>query len=400
MLHSLKYYLGSKHTHSFHIFSSAGNIPVEKWNAILNNGDVFLSLEYLKALETTLNTTVCFYYAIVYDKNQKPEAIAVFQIAPFLFLNKSQPKAITSNLVKDSKGRFSSIIMVCGNVFAAGEHGFLTSKGIDPETTMLVLRNCSKEVRIKYDALYPEKRISGTLFKEFFPQTKCATDFLKEKGFLDFEIDVNMILPISSEWKTIEDYFDDVKAKYRTKAKSVFKKSKELEIKSCSPTEILAYKNEINVLFNNVISSSDYMFGVMTADCFAVLKENLKEKFSFTALFYKNQIIGFSTAFLNGNVLEANYVGFDYDLNVSKGIYQRLLYDYISQAIENKVLQIHLGRTSELLKSSLGAVPVPMVLYAKHSSKLKNFIMAGVLKKLSASPYELRKPFKAKYYNK
>ena len=126
----------------------------------------------------------------------------------------------------------------------------------------------------------------------------------------------------------------------------------------------------------------------------------MKEKFSFTALFYENQIIGFSTAFLNGSVLEANYVGFDYNLNVSKGIYQRLLYDYVSQAIHNKVMQLQLGRTSELLKSSLGAIPAPMVLYAKHRSKLKNFIMAGVLKTVSASPYELRKPFKSEYYNK
>lgn len=383
--------------HFIQVFSSTKDLPFLDWVSVLNDRDVFLSPQYLQSLYSTLNKSISFYYAIAYNENKQADLITVFQVLPFVFLKKNQPQTIVSNLKRDKAGRYSSLILVCGNVFAAGEHGFLTSERIDKKSTMHLLKKCTSMVIEKHEKEHSDKNISGILFKEFF-QLDTTKSILEKKGFHSFEIDVNMVLPISKNWKSMDDYLASFKAKYRTKANSVFKKSEGLEIRNLTAIEITTYKKDITVLFDNVLSKSPYRFGRMTTECFVSLKENLKEKFCFKAIFDNNQMVGFSSSFLNGTVLEANYVGFDYEANTYKSVYQCLLYDYVLQAITSEVEQLEFGRTSELLKSSLGAVPIPMFLYAKHQSKLKNFVLGNVLKKVSASPYEIRKPFKAEHY--
>ena len=52
-------------------------------------------------------------------------------------------------------------------------------------------------------------------------------------------------------------------------------------------------------------------------------------------------------------------------------------------------------RTAEEIKSSLGAEPVDMKLYAKHKNSVSNKLIKPFLESISPSEFELRKPFKA-----
>ena len=113
----------------------------------------------------------------------------------------------------------------------------------------------------------------------------------------------------------------------------------------------------------------------MNAVGFALLKRHLGSQFIFRAVLLEDKLVGFSTSFINQTALEANFVGIDYDQNIKYAIYQRLLYDYVSLAIDNSLEVLNYGRTSELLKSSLGAVAIPMKLYAKHTSKITHLLM-------------------------
>ena len=95
--------------------------------------------------------------------------------------------------------------------------------------------------------------------------------------------------------------------------------------------------------------------------------------------------------------MEANYVGMDYQFNQDLAVYQRLLYDYVEQGISKEVTELQFGRTSELLKSSLGAEPTNMTLFARHKATIPNIFMASMLRNVSPSEFELRKPFKSKF---
>ncbi|MGI9550126.1 MAG: hypothetical protein ACR2MT_02910 [Aurantibacter sp.] len=365
---------------------------------MVQDRNIYLSIPYLEALEKTMERDIDIFYAIVYNEAKEPLMIAVFQLVIFEYRKNDHPKAILKHFHNDAnkEGCFSMYILVCGNVFSDGENGFLWNSKISEEDAMLQVVDITK--RIKNDK-NTRKKLSVILFKEFWPQSVSYSDILKEHKFKDFMIDVNMVLPIHASWKSMEDYLFSMKTKFRTKAKSVFKKSRSLEIKSLSYEEIITYKDRIQELFDNVLERSDYIFGTIEPMTFAAFKKNLGITFSIRGLFYENKLVGFSTAFFHRGIMEANYVGIDYAYNLEYGVYQRLLYDYVDQAITNGSKELQLGRTSELIKSSLGARPINMKLYAKHKMALTNMLMSTILGFVSPSKFELRKPFKANFPN-
>ena len=67
------------------------------------------------------------------------------------------------------------------------------------------------------------------------------------------------------------------------------------------------------------------------------------------------------------------------------------------EAIKSRVTELQFGRTSELIKSAVGALPVDMTIYIKHKRSLSNLILKNVIQSVKPSPFELRKPFKANF---
>lgn len=379
-------------SHKFIFFESINEIPKSHWNGIVSKNHVYLSLNYLKSLEETLFETIRPIYLMVYNAERIPVLAAYFQITTFTYKKTSQQNLFIK-LFQDCRNEddsFSIKGLVCSNVFATGEHGFAYSDTISKETALAILAKTAKQ--IQKDARWKEL-FKVILFKEFWPASIKAASVLEEYKYRSFQADVNMILKLHPSWKTLGDYLQSMKAKYRTKSNSAFKKSEKLVIRSLSSVEIAEQQTNIQRLFSNVLSKSEYRYGENYPASFAALKENLGELFICKGVFLNTELIAFSTAFVNGDALEANYVGIDYKYNTEYAVYERLLYEYVEQAIALKVSELHLGRTSELIKSAVGAVPVSMTLYARHTSKIKNVLLKPVLENIEPNTFELRRPF-------
>ena len=110
------------------------------------------------------------------------------------------------------------------------------------------------------------------------------------------------------------------------------------------------------------------------------------------------ELVGFSSAFICNDIVDANYVGINYDLNHKHAIYQRMLYDYVALAMENNSAELRFGRTAEEIKSTIGAEPVAMNLYIRHKSRIKDKVLKPIFASIKPSEFELRKPFKALEY--
>lgn len=380
------------------IETSIQSVNQVDWASVVQDRNIFLSIPYLEALEKTTERDIDIFYALIYDGEKKPVMVAVYQLVIFEYRKNDHPKAILRHFHNDANKNdcFSMFILVCGNVFSDGENGFLWNSKISEEDAMNQVVEITK--RIKSDNS-TGKKLSVILFKEFWPQSSSYSDKLKDHKFKDFMIDVNMVLKIHEGWKSMDDYLFSMKTKFRNKAKGAFKKSRLLEVKSLTCEEIIAQKDRIKKLFDNVLERSNYIFGTIEPLTFAEFKKNLGDSFSMRGLFYEEKLIGFSTAFFHKGIMEANYVGIDYDHNLKFAVYQRLLYDYVDQAISSGSRELQLGRTSELIKSSLGAKPINMKLYAKHKMVLTNLVMSTILGFVSPSKFELRKPFKANFPN-
>ena len=379
------------------VFNSITEIPSIDWNKVQNGSNIYLSLPYLRALELGMREELSFFFSISYNAQNVPVLIAVFVRVQFVD-KRSRFGNSVFKLRFPFKKKLEKILSIhalaCGNVFSAGENGMLWTEDIEAQEAFEETERVHQSLMTEHDA---NKEVSLRVFKDFWPQTVSAGNILIEKGFFDFKIDVNMVLKIHKDWKHIEDYLMSMKTKFRTRANAVYRKSDSLVVKSLSASSILQESKHIIRLFDHVLEKSDFHIGTMNPETFAACKQNLDNDFLFKAYYLEEVMVGFSTAFKNAASFDANYVGLDYAYNAQFDIYQRILYDYVEEAIDAQVPELQFGRTSELIKSAVGAEPRDMTIYIKHKRKLSNVILKKVIQSVSPSPFVLRKPFKANF---
>lgn len=380
------------------IVASVHDLPQEDWNFVADNRNIYLSIGYLSALEDALKDKMQFRYAISYSESGEPLLIAVYQLVVFVDKRRQYSSdlcKLSYHIHKKIADVFTINVLVCGNVFCDGENGFLSRSISNDEAVDEV---AAMTEALKTDSAVKEKS-SITLFKEFWPESTVYADRLKNLSYRDFMIDVNMVLKYHESWKTMDDYLHSMKTKFRTRAKGVYSKSKVLTLSDFTPEDIEKHAARIEHLFGNVLENSDFSFGQLNAQAFINLKRNLKDNFSFRGAWLNDELVGFSTALFNGNVIEANFVGLDYEFNKEQCVYQRFLYDYVEQGLNRNLKELHLGRTAELVKSQIGALPTNMKLYAKHRKSVSNLLLRPIIQSISPSEFELRIPFKENFNN-
>ena len=394
---SLQTAAGSIHKRA--VFDAVSELPHADWNKVQNGRNIYLSLPYLSALEQGMGGELNFFFSISYNAQDEPVLIAVFVRVKFVDKRKRFGDSVFK-LRFPFKKKLENILSInalaCGNVFSAGENGMLWTDKLQAQDAFEEAERIHQILMTEHDA---NKEVSLRVFKDFWPQTVPSANRLIEKGFFDFKIDVNMVLKIHEDWKTINDYLMSMKTKFRTRANAVYRKSEPLTVKALNAQDILEESEHIVRLFDSVLEKSDFHIGTMNPKTFAACKENLGDDFIFMAYYMDEKMLGFSTAFRNANSLDANYVGLDYAYNESYDVYQRILYDYVELALQTKAAELQFGRTSETIKSAVGAVPVDMTIYIQHKRSLSNVILKKVIQSVAPSPFELRKPFKANFKN-
>lgn len=359
------------------------------WEKV-NGANTYLSAPYLKSLQNSNISFLDFIYVILY-KNQEPLGCVYFQrvaLKDSLLKQEKFPNKISK--LRSLVLKYSNTdLLLCGNFFATGVNGFfLKEPDLEPLLPVVV---------DKLSAYFKkhQNKVSLLMFKEFWIDKNTTLQQRIGEEYGGFQIDVNMILDIDAKWNTFSGYLAAMKTKYRTRAKGILQKTTSLVSKEFVSEDILNHEKSINHLLANVIETSDFNVVQPNAVFFYQLKLALKELVVFKGYFFQDKLVAFSVATFNESYLDANFVGIDYTLNTKIPIYQRLLYDYVNLAIEKKVKRLRLGRTAEIMKSSLGAIPVEMNLYIKHTHVLLHKLLKPTLSQIQPSHYEIRKPFKA-----
>ncbi len=377
----------------YEFYNHTKDIPSKDWNLANPKENIFLSLEYLKTLEDTLSETMKFRYILFYDK-ETPIGLAATQLIKF---NSAQLKfqefpCRVSDTIKNTLFKNLDVkVLVCGNLFSCGEHGFIyDSDRITAEQAFESLSDALREIRKSENSDKP----SFILLKEFWPHSFDNSDNIKEHDFREFKIDVNMVLSILPQWNTFDDYLASMRTKFRTRTKKVFKKSAALVVQDFTPSDIDTFQSEINELYLSVIEKADFKIGKLNAVTFKNLKQTLGESFIFKGYFLKEKLVGFTTAFVLDDAVEANHIGIDYNYNKEYSIYQKMLYDYVDLAISKNIKELRLGRTAEIIKSCVGAKPIEMKLYVRHGNSISNTLLKPLVELISPSEYEVRNPFK------
>lgn len=389
---------------AFAVYDSVSMINKEHWNSIVGHGSEFLEIPFLSVIEKTRPENMRFHYAIIYDMGQ-PVAIAYFQVIDFsaesfgsileqdnsefsCFITDYIKKHLANHILR-SADKVNMRLLICGNAYVSGEHGFTCAPGINKTEVIDALAD------VIYRISRAEKlrgKIAAVLVKDFYSSSLPHARELDEYKYHDFLVEPNMIVDI--QWKTFEEYLNAMSKKYRHRAKSIVKKGAGLERKEFNAEEIMANAGEIQTLFNNVHLKAKFRMASLTSPYFAELKRTLADKFNFTAYYHDGKLVGFRSSFTLENEQEAHFIGLDYELNKELEVYQNILYDYIIEAIKNNKKQLILGRTASEIKSTVGAEAYELTCYIRHRNPLSNRIIKPFIDYLKPSEWVPRNPFK------
>ena len=389
---------------SFETVDTVEMINKEHWNSVLPYGSEFLKINYLTVWEKAHAENMRFHYTIIYN-GKKPVAIAYFQVIDFngenfeSLIDVENNEAlcrITAYLqkhlakhLKRNANRINMRLLVCGNSFISGEHGFTHIPGVKKAELIDALADVIYSIG-KVEKL--RGKIAAVLVKDFYLSSDSASDELSEFNYHDFLAEPNMILPI--QWEAFDDYLNAMSKKYRHRAKAIIKKGDGLERRIFSVKDIRAHEQEIHQLYMNVHLKAKFRMATLPSYYFEEMKKELKEEFIFTAYYNDNALIGFRTSFLLNKILEAHFIGINYALNKQYELYQNMLYDYVKEAISAAKDQLFLGRTASEIKSTIGAEPVELKCYIRHHNPLSNRIIKPFVDYLKPTEWIPRNPFK------
>ncbi len=346
------------------------------WNSIATGGSVFLNYGYTSALQTS-GDAIDYRYAF-FELEGEPVGVAAFQLVwveavdPAESIQKNLP--LLRNVARSLMGNeMKRRILVAGNSFSTGEHGFRFTSRVKAAQRIELVSTAANLIIEREKA--GGRKVSAVLFKDFFENGPAIEQAYRKANFAPVNQEANMLLPIPAHWKSFDDYQNALTSKYRTKVRSVMRKSEAIEVRAIDAAGLRAIEADVYRLYVQVRRQADFRMGALNAQAFSVLAEQLGSKMTMQGYYLNDTLVGFQCGIANGNCLDAHIVGFDYALNQRHAIYQRMLYRYISDAISGGFEVVNFGRTAHEIKSTVGAFPVKMHCYMRHTGKAPNTVL-------------------------
>ncbi|WP_075343453.1 GNAT family N-acetyltransferase [Tenacibaculum agarivorans] len=389
-----------KRVHNANYYNSIYDIPKHIWNELDCENNLYFNPKYLSAIAES-HPNIDFRYVVLFDDNKNAKAFATIQVVHFYLDSVQNELQSFIEQIKKLGRKFGILskqtsfkILTCGNTFVSGEHGFFikgnqNKQKVIKELAKSVVHLVDKENAFAY-------KISGFMLKDFVQESLSMTDELLEYHYHSFNVEPNMLLAIDKEWIDFNGYLAAMKTKFRVKAKKAMELSLPLEIVEINMSNLKDYLPQMKKLYKNVSSKAGFNLGTFNLESYQKLKQNLGDNYIIRGYILKQKLVGFLSGLINQNQLDAHFVGIDYKYNRKYAIYQRMLYDYISIALEKKVEHINFGRTASEIKSSVGAVPQDLTIYLRHKRHIPNKILSFFINKIQPTPFQQKFPFKAK----
>ena len=352
--------------------------------------NVYFSKSFLKAFERS-NPQIEFKYITIADAEKKTIALAVVQVIS-LSVEGTLKNIKVASLIRKLLGLFFCNehikILFCGNVFLSGEHGIRCSDGVSKDEIM-------SQIGTALDAVAANtKPLHAIFIKDFKEESlKNTRQFLKF-GYSEINVEPNMIVQLDPKWKTFEDYKNILKSKYRVKANKADSSSSSLKTRLFTEHDFETYKEELQALYQNTIDNASFNAQVLNLNTYIHLRASFKDDFIVKAYFLEDKLVGFLTALVNKNTLDAHFIGLDYRLNKSHAIYPRILNDYVRLGIEKQVSSIDLGRTASEIKTTIGAIPLELSCYIKHKNPFLNSLIKPFFRRIKIKEFKQHSPFK------
>lgn len=385
------------------VYKSISDVPEEDWNRVVPQYQVLLRKPYLLGVETGAKDNFAFRYAIVYQ-GESPMFCAYYQLITFEMARtlpyttkdpdrpkgfKSSLKALSGDIIRIFTKNWEPTLLVAGNSYVTGENGFVFNPSLSTKKAFEILEQVNQHI-ISLDKPY------GILMKDFYAHDEHPRQQIEALKYHRFQVEPNMLMHLREEWKTFEDYLAAMNTKYRQRAKSAYKKSKDIQHRDLSLEELEQNSAILQELFRNVLRDDKFALVDPDAEFIQSIKEKMGDDFKVRGYFLEGEMVAFITLLDCPKHTEAHYLGYEPSLNRSHKLYQRILYDIVAYSLERGASCISFGRTALEIKSCVGAEGKSMNLYLKINRKLINRLAAPVMARIKMPEWQPRSPFKNK----
>lgn len=379
---------------TYTLFSSINDVP-DSWDG-LQDDDLFLKTRFLRATELGMPNTIKPYYIAVFNEEALC-GIAILQHVDFNLdvsldeANSSLKKQIFKAVNFVSKGQ----IIVLGNLLQTGQHSYFVSSNFSLDLFFETVYNAIDELsrRIKAET---NKRVKCILLKDYeiTDRIHSQDNFLKQNHFFKVNVQPSMVMNIPPQWNSFDDYIKDLNKKYRRRFTTATKKGQALSVRLLNQFEIERLEPEIFKLYNEVASNATINLFKLPEHHFITLKYFLQEDFYIYGYFLNEKLIGFFSLIKHNDTLDTYFLGYNSTLNYTYQIYLNMLYRMIKHGVEQDYKHIIFARTAMEIKSSVGAKPLEMVMYMKHTNRLLNRILKWCVKLMTPKKeWQERHPF-------
>jgi Acetyltransferase (GNAT) domain len=382
---------------TYHIYYSYNELP-ETWDSLVKH-DIFLQSDYLKALENASPNNIHLFYVGVFNANELVGVALIQRVQLYL---KDMFRVDKVSCFKDFfQNSISKIvkgnILVVGNLTHTGQHGifFLSNKISQKDYVSMIfsaLEDLKKEIKQKQ-----HKTIRAIMFKDYFENDIIHNEkplFDKNK-FSKVSVQPNMMMAVRPNWVSNEDYIKDFTKKYRDRYKAAKNKLANIKVLELSLETIKSQSNRLHELYLNVSNNAKFNTFLLPENHFYSLKLELKDRFKIFGYYLDDKLIGFYTLILNNDTLETYFLGYDSAHQYKNKLYLNMLFDMAKYGIENSFKNVIYARTAMEIKSSVGAKPMLMVVYVKHTNTILNGILKQLFKLMDPTQkWEERHPFR------
>lgn len=394
----------TKNSFSVSIFHSIHDVA-EEWEKAAPEDNLFLQRAYLTAVEENPPKGMRFSY-LVFSKNQQPIGLAYCQVSPFSVDNSIQSGTGEKDkypCILRAFGRFvknlivgkNHNLLVCGNLLLTGEHGFYFKNGLDKATAFDLVEEALIHAQDEWEKL--KVNIDGIFIKDVAPDHRAPGKVLVDRKFREFTFHPNMVLDVREDWTSLDDYLAAISSKYRVRAKRAFRLAEGIEKRELTENQIYSHQTRLYELYQNVMDNQDFNMVVLNERYMPALKLHLGNKFRIFGYYLNGELIGYYTTILNGEEMEAHFLGFEQEYNRECQVYLNMLFDMLQFGIEQGVRRVVYARTAMEIKSSVGAEPIDMFCYIRANNRLTNKILPPILEYLRPpDDWVPRSPFKDK----
>jgi hypothetical protein len=189
------------------------------WDDLTAHDSIFLSRRYLRVLEDAGPDNLQQRYAMIF-RGREPVAAVAGQLVTISLARvgkaRKHPRAVERPLE-----RLDERMLVCGNLLSWGMHGVCLAPNEDPGKLWSAVAEALYRIR-RADKLSGDTDL--VMVKDFTDEHQTAAEVLRPFSYRPSETDPNMVLELSPEWRSYENYLASLTSKYRNSCKQIDKK--------------------------------------------------------------------------------------------------------------------------------------------------------------------------------